>query len=222
MAKIGSITIEDGFDKPVGNTPIGDVVAEDRKPEPVGASAGFGDIPTISPFDFQSGAAYTPDDQPKRRGRPVGSKNRSREETQAESHLSANLDGLLLSAHFAVAAFLEVPELEINKTQAEQYADSLKQVMKHYQTTIDPKKLAWVQLIFTMGGIYGPMIPAIRARKAKEPVVAPKPNVVSPKPQQAPTPIDRKPEPQKTGKPWTELTPHELFAVPPGETMESL
>jgi len=152
MAKIPGIRIEDGFDKPFDGSSIGSHESEDRKPEPIAEIRGTRDIPTISPFDFDA-ERTAPDSGSRKRGRPFGSKNRVRAEVETESHLAANLDGLLLSAHFAVSKFLEVPELEINGTQAKQYADSLKEVMRHYQTNLDPKKLAWAQLILTMGGI---------------------------------------------------------------------
>jgi hypothetical protein len=219
-----SVRIEDGFDKPITIPSNGTVERENRKPEPVRTSPIDGDIPTISPFDFEPGddtRNVSGDDQPRKRGRPFGSRNKPRtEESQKESHLSANLDGLLLSAHFAVAAFLETPELEINQVQAKQYAESLKEVMKHYQTVVDPKKLAWAQLIFVMGGIYGPMFPAIRDRKSKTPVVA-KPTVT--KSPEAPTPIDRNKQerPKTSGRSWAEMSPSEINPQPPGETVES-
>jgi hypothetical protein len=218
-----SVRIEDGFDEPVRVPSDGVDKREDGKPEPVRATPISGDIPTISPFDFESGDTriFAGDSEPRKRGRPYGSKNRARiEESQKESHLAANLDGLLLSAHFAVAAFLETPELELNQVQAKQYAESLKEVMKHYQTTIDPKKLAWVQLVFVMGGIYGPMVPAIRDRKSKAPAT---PKAVPARPAPAPTPIDRKPEGSKpAGRSWAEMSPSEINPLPPGDTMESL
>jgi hypothetical protein len=132
---------------------------------------------------------------------------------------------LLLSAHFAVASFLDTPELELNQVQAKQYADSLKEVMRHYQTTIDPKKLAWVQLIFTMGGIYGPMIPAMRNRKEKDAKRLPAPVTATSKVAPAsPTPIDRKPEAPKPAqaRSWAEMSPSEINPMPPGEIVESL
>lgn len=142
----------------------------------------IGGIPFLSPIDIGAGGT-TPrsGDSPKRRGRPPGSRNRGVEtETQSDLVL-ANIEDLLLSVHFMGAKLMSVPELELSTDEAKKLTRAVKEVAKHYNVSMDPKKVAIFQLLCVAGGIYGPRAIMVYQRASKE------------KPQASVTPINREP-----------------------------
>jgi hypothetical protein len=62
------------------------------------------------------------------------------------------------------AAILDTPELVLDESEAKALADASAKVAAHYNHTIDPRTMAWVNLAMVAGGIYGTRIFAIRAR----------------------------------------------------------
>lgn len=101
----------------------------------------------------------------RKRGRPPGRHGpyNKRHEPAAQApppdHLELkDLDSLIAIAHFTCARILEIPELELTQEESERLADATRKVAKHYAISLDPKRMALVELLFTAGGIYGPRV----------------------------------------------------------------
>ena len=166
----------------------------------------------INPFDVAPDTAGSPGtgsnsyydgDRPARarRGRPAGSRNRTAAET-APGTLTAqglkDLDSLVLIAHFTCARLLSVPELELTEEESRKLAGSLRKVAVEYAVTLNPKKLAVVELIVCAGGIYGPRAITWYGRVTRKsspatqtpsrPVSAPPPPMPEPEPVPPPGP----------------------------------
>lgn len=84
----------------------------------------------------------------------------------------------------AAAAF-QTPELALSPDESKAMAAAVAEVSSHYNHAINPKLMAWVNLLMVAGGVYGTRALAIRARlktqeKAKGPqrvaAAEPKPN----------------------------------------------
>jgi hypothetical protein len=88
--------------------------------------------------------------------------------------------------------------------QAEAYAKSIKQVSDCYDKTMDPKLIAWVQLLGTAGAIYGPAFLAIRARQSEEAKKGPKVVVMPDKNKTVPGPGDNSAAP---------VTPADIYGL---------
>jgi hypothetical protein len=87
---------------------------------------------------------------------------------------------MLLGCHSMLAMWTSSPEMELDEKEAKELSNAIQRVSKFYTQTVDPKKLAWANLIFVAGGIYGTRYAAISNRKSKE------------KPARAPAPIPLK------------------------------
>jgi len=73
----------------------------------------------------------------------------------------------------------ETPELELADAEAKGLADAVAKVSALYDTKMNPRVLAWMNLAMVAGGIYGTRVWAIRARLNKDAEKAPPaPNVV--------------------------------------------
>jgi hypothetical protein len=123
------------------------------------------------------GADSSGGDSPRRRGRPLGSKNKTESE-KVQGGISIDLQGLLLSAHALVANMMEVPELQIDEMQARVYADAVKQASRHYVGAINPKYVDTMNLFCVMGSIYGPAFIAAKKRQSTKQPKAAQPQVV--------------------------------------------
>lgn len=67
------------------------------------------------------------------------------------------------------AAFLKVPELELDEKEAERLGKAVAQVQNLYDLPIfTEKQMAWFNLTTTGAAIYGPRFMAAKIRKAKE------------------------------------------------------
>lgn len=158
-----------------GKPAIGNPQPE-RTPE---QSSGIG---TIDPFKIDgnasagSGNVGNAGTQPRRRGRPPGSKNRPADGStpqKTSNDLGVNLEELLLSIHCMGAVFLQSPELELDDDEAKKIAHHLKKVSALYNHTFDPKTIIWCGFLFTLAEIYGTRGVAIYKRMTtdKKPVV---------------------------------------------------
>ena len=146
---------------------IDDQIDEDRIgpiEQPGGDTKSKGDIPTVSGFELHSPAEFidggTDSDgsygnAPRRRGRKPGSKNRASTETKAPHNLADGIEKLLLSVHAMGSVFLHCPELELDPIEAKLMASSIRDLSKHYQVTLDPKRLAMIEFSTVMASIYG-------------------------------------------------------------------
>jgi hypothetical protein len=114
---------------------------------------------TIEPGDAAGRAAGS--GSGKRRGRPPGSAAGAKKASKADI---GGLESILFSLHMMGAAILDTPELVLDEGEAKALADAAAKVAGHYNHTIDPRTVAWVNLAMVAGGIYGTRVFAIRAR----------------------------------------------------------
>jgi hypothetical protein len=88
------------------------------------------------------------------------------------------------------------PELMLDKEESDQLATAIRGVADQYTMTIDPKTIAWGNLLLVCGMVYGPRFIAIKNRTKKE-----KPILVKP----------IRPEPPKGGKTNGPISPSQMF-----------
>lgn len=159
--------------------PIGDDNVENRSEE----SSSIAGINVISPSDLVAGT---------RTGKRRGRKPRPRDEhgniirSASEAKQAPNLnplgiESILLSIHAMGASIIGAPELKLEPGEAKELSNAIVEVSKHYNTVIDPKKMAIFQLVTVAGSIYGSKAVAIYRRKTSE-RKTPKPDqVIQPK-----------------------------------------
>jgi len=154
----GSATVE-----PTGND--SDVAGEPVSPDTI---AGF-DAVDPGTIGGDSGSGGTPK---RGRGRPKGSTAKANgnastaKETKA-SHITG-LEGILVTIHMFAAQALSCPELQMAEEESRHLARAIQNVNEQYNTVLNPKVMAWVQLALVGGSIYGTRIVAIRARQLAE------------------------------------------------------
>jgi hypothetical protein len=128
------------------------------------------------------GAPESGTGSPRKRGRPPGSRNKSRAGGEQRKPATAGapaptrapldlngLEKILYSLH-AMAAAKIAPELQLSESEAAAMAAAIGAVAEHYDLTIDPKTQAWVQLGFIVFAVYGPRAVAIAQRTRHAPV----------------------------------------------------
>lgn len=92
----------------------------------------------------------------------------------------AGIESVLLSMHAMMAAGLQAPEMAIEADEAKMLAEAVAEVQRHYPMVIDPRVMAWVNLVSAAGMVYGPRVYMIRKRKIAEAEMAKeKPNSLS-------------------------------------------
>lgn len=213
MAENRGIEITD-FD---GNPPKGDSGNESanhvdarRDPESAGERARIAGFEVIDPTDIDGGTdTGDPGYQPRRRGRKPGSKNKPRTGTEeAKSNIAENLERILLSVHTMGAAFFSSPELELEAEEAKQLARAIREVSKYYPVTLDPKRLALIELGSVCAMVYGTRGVAIYRRvtaETKKPApvtnIQDKRPVVSTPPPKASQPVNAPPKPNGAAHP---------------------
>lgn len=157
---------EAGFSEPNDAEPI--ILGTD---DTLISDAGESGIPSIDPATISY--EPDPDEQPRKRGRKPGSKNRP---SATESKKSASdLTALLLSIHMMAAAFTKIPELILEEEEANKLGQAMNRVNELYGGMVIPEKwAAWGNLAITAGAIYGPRFVAhnlnAKNEKAKQPV----------------------------------------------------
>lgn len=67
-----------------------------------------------------------------------------------------------------LAAIARIPELAIDKDEANALATGISRVSSHYDMAATQKSLDWANLFMALGMVYGPRIIAISARKSDE------------------------------------------------------
>jgi hypothetical protein len=87
---------------------------------------------------------------------------------------------MLHSVHLAGAFILKTPQLALDESESKQLADAISQVSELYDVPIDPRAVAWGNLIMVAGTIYVPRIIAIKneAKHNKASNKRPEPNNV--------------------------------------------
>lgn len=175
----------------------GSAKPESRESEPArDPSERITPFETVSPFDIDGGTGIGDGSpQPKRRGRPPGSRNKSTTEKEAPKNLVEGLSDLLLSVHMMGAVFFKCEEIELTEEESKRLADKIKKVSTFYPMVFDPKKLAIADLATTLVSIYGPRGVAIYKRASK-PIEQPKPQLVPPRPQSQQAQVQSTPLPR--------------------------
>lgn len=74
----------------------------------------------------------------------------------------------IYGAHVMFAMVTKCPEFVISEDAAKKLAISLQAVMAQYKITINPKAMAFAQLLATAAAIYGPIMIKIAVRKKNE------------------------------------------------------
>lgn len=113
-----------------------------------------------------TGAAEGTGEPRKRRGRKPGSKNAAKSSTSKAD--LAGLESILFSIHLALAAVAKTPELALDQAEAHELAKAAATVQGFYSTVIDPKIMAWGQLVIVAGSIYAPRVIAASMRIKRE------------------------------------------------------
>jgi len=112
----------------------------------------------------------------KRRGRPPGSKTGSRTTRTAQKiPVTLKLDKLadmLVKIHTGLAVVTKSPEMLIDKSEATDVVNSGTELLEFYDLNPDPKTVAWLNFLGTMGMVYGTRVMAIsnRPKEVKKPV----------------------------------------------------
>lgn len=117
----------------------------------------------------------------KRRGRPPGSGTRiSSPKTKAEIQVSVATNEKLASGlfmiHMAVASYTGIPELMLatdqagngEKGEALDIVNACQDVAKFYNMELDPKVVAWGNLLVVLGSVYGGKLLQYKHRIAEE------------------------------------------------------
>jgi|SRR5579863_53432 len=146
--------------------------SEDDQPIIIGdageihADTGGDEIPAVDPASIP--IEFGDDEQPaRRRGRKPGTKNSGG--TKASKQATDDLTGLLVGLSFMGAALCQVPELELDETEAAKLGKAVNRLNELYGgMVLPPKVAAWLHLGITAGTIYGPRAIAYNLRKKTE------------------------------------------------------
>lgn len=80
--------------------------------------------------------------------------------------IGGGVERILYSIHTMAAMF--VPEMEISEEESKKLTAALAGVNSFYAQSVDPKMLAWVELVGVAGAIYGPRAMAFMLRRKME------------------------------------------------------
>lgn len=157
-----------------GETGGGTGGSENRAGKPDLASIFDSGTPVIDPADIGTGndggngGSGNGGDEPKRRGRKPGSKNKTR---QAPPQIDlAGVEKLLLSAHSMLAAITKIREFELDESEARSIATAIARVTRHYPILdkISDSTVDHANLFSVLAGTYGTRIFAYKTRAASE------------------------------------------------------
>lgn len=152
-------TIADGVDGAAGQ-----ITGDDGGYGGIDGPISIAGIPVTNPAAIKPTASNTTGGGEKRgRGRPPGG-GATKQKTAAVS--IAGIEKILYSLHMMAAKFTGIGELEIDNAEAKILSDAIANVASHYNTTVDPKIMAWVGLVGVAGAVYGPRFAAYRIRSS--------------------------------------------------------
>jgi hypothetical protein len=121
-----------------------------------------------------------------------------------------------------LAGLTSTPELALDKDEAHNLAVAAAEVAKFYPTTIDPKALAWFNLMLAAGVVYGPRVYLIRERlKAERAKDVTPGSAGNPGPAFEP-PLTVQPAPPATDQAGTPNASSVPFKMPPGTTFPGM
>ncbi len=143
----------------------GDPKPEGREPQPERGAESVAGINVVDPFtlpDSDAGADTGSDQPRKRRGR----KARAAEEKEAVQNITSllKIERLLVTGCFFLGNLASAPELHISDAEAAEISEALKELAKFYPIGMSEKAIAWVNLSFAVGGVFGPRVIAITKR----------------------------------------------------------
>ena len=149
------------------------VIDGDQKPErgtaepQRGTESAIGEpFKLIDPLDIPTDTGAGSGSQPRRRGRPAGSRNKKED---AVSNLSSllKIERLLTTGCFFLGNIASCPELYISEEESKEISEALKELAKFYPIGMSEKAIAWVNFSFAVGGVFGPKAIAIYQRPPK-------------------------------------------------------
>lgn len=151
---------ETGFVEPDDEQPI--IIGDAGE---IHVADGGDEIPAIDPATIP--IEFGDDEQPaRRRGRKPGTKNTN---SKASKQATDDLTGLLAGLSFMAGVICQVPELELDETEAAKLGKALNRLNELYSGMVMPPKVAaWLHLGITAGTIYGPRAIAYNLRKKNE------------------------------------------------------
>lgn len=103
------------------------------------------------------------------RGRPAGSPNKNATPLGVNKLDADKLSKTIFGVHAFLATALKQPVMVISMDEAKLLAEASVDVMKFYNLPIDPKMLAWFNLVGAAGFIYAPRVFKIMASPKKPP-----------------------------------------------------
>lgn len=116
----------------------------------------------VNPAEHTSGDGTTAGtDAPKRRGRKPGTRNKAKSAAFSVDAVSQTLVGI----HTALVAITKVPELAIDKAEADMLSSAIGNVQRHYPIKTTEKAMDWTNLFICCFGLYSVRYFAIRNRK---------------------------------------------------------
>jgi hypothetical protein len=80
----------------------------------------------------------------------------------------SGLTSALVNIHALLAGMTQIPEIAIEREQAEVLATAASEVMQHYDFGMNAEQQAWVNLMMVAGSIYGSKVFAYKIRKSQE------------------------------------------------------
>lgn len=133
------------------------------------APANIGHNPNAEP---DTGTA-SGDNQPRRRGRPPGSRNRAARASDAALDLSG-IQAALTSAHLVLSAVTKNPKWILDDAEAKSLADAIRNATRHHDIAVAQKTVDYVNLAIVASMVYGTRIITIQreraaARQAQQP-----------------------------------------------------
>lgn len=103
----------------------------------------------------------------KRRGRKPGTKNKPR--GTSTSQATADLSGMLFTAHLFMAKMLKSEVIEITKEESEELSSAITRVTQLYDVALlSEKNWAFLNLAMVMGNIYGTRLAVISKQSKKK------------------------------------------------------
>lgn len=148
---------------------IGIAAVDDRGTESTDAGDGTQFVDPASAGDNSSAGTGTYTG--KRRGRKPGSKNKSR---ASATQATADISGILFTAHLFMAKLAKSDVLEITKEESEELGAAITRVSQLYEVPLlSEKHMAWLNLAMVSGNIYGTrlMVLSMNKKQSKNNVV---------------------------------------------------
>lgn len=150
-----------------GGTAIETAPINGQSATPIDGPQSTDDGPETAGSDDGTGTAIEPEQPRKRRGRRPKSDTGETSPRVGVKISRADLASKLSGAHQLAALATGLPILQLDKAEADEYAGAILEVAKYHSITLDGKLFAWIQLLATVGTIYGTRILMLRRMRAE-------------------------------------------------------